>query len=338
MGENWRDEHPVVGIFWHNFPEKWNPVYTHTLRMMKGLAGREGRLVFLTNKEDMSEPSDELVEGVHVKRSEYLIRRRSASSLNKPLLYLKWVLLFQLEEIRLAKMVYVRDLLFSTLLLCRLLGKPLVLEKNDVDEADPNLKRNLMGRLTYGLRLRVLDFVDAVVVQTEESKRAHERIGIPSKRIIVVPNGVDTDLFSFEERSASDKVKLLYIAHLDENKSLDITLSVAREMGDDVELSIVGDGPRRAEFEGAARRLGLDNVTFLGTVSHSEMPRIISAHDFGIGEYNLKYREFRKYGFFFFPLKILEYLSCGRPVFVNVSNGVIHELERSGTVLRVARK
>lgn len=324
-------------MFWHEFPKSWNPVYTHTLRMMKGLADRKGTLLFLTNKEDMSELAQEVVDGVHVKRSEYLLRRGNASILAKLVLYLKWVLLFQLREIRRFEIVYVRDLLLSTLVMCKLLGKPLVLEKNDVDEANPHIKRNVFGMLSYRMRFRALDFVDIMVVQTEESRMAHEKMGVSPEKIVVVPNGVDTDLFSYGEKPLDHRIKLLYVAHLDENKALDVTLSVAKEMSDNVRLTIVGDGPRRAEFEDAAKRLGLRNVEFLGVVPHNRLPSMILEHDFGIGEYELGYREFRWYGFFFFPLKILEYLSCGRPVFVNASNTMIRELEKSGAVFRFER-
>lgn len=335
--KNRDNEDMMLGVFWHNFPETWNPVYTHTLRIMKGLTGTQRKLLFLTNKKDASEPSEELIDDVRVRRSEYLIRR-NAHILMKPFLYLKWVLLFQFQQIRRSRIVYSRDLLLSTLVICRLLRKPLVLEKNDVDEANPDVARNLIGRLSYGVRLRALDFVDMIVVQTEESKIAHAKMGVSSDRIVVVPNGVDTNLFSFAGRPIPRKVKLLYIAHLDENKSLDVTLSVARDMHEDVELTIVGDGPRRKEFERIARRLSPKNITFVGAMPHDRLPDIISDHDFGIGEYNLGYREFREYGFFFFPLKILEYLSCGRPVFVNVSNTVIRELEKSGTVFYFQEK
>ncbi|MFQ6059672.1 MAG: glycosyltransferase [Thermoplasmata archaeon] len=337
MGKPEESEERVVGVFWHGFPETWSPVYTHTLRMMKGVAGRRGRLVFLTNKKDLSEPSEELTEDIHVKRTEFLLRRTTRFP-GKFILFLKWVLLFQLGEIRRCKMVYVRDLLFSTLAICKLLGKPLVLEKNDVDEAAPHAQRNWMGQLTHRLRFRALDFVDIIIVQTDESKTAHQRMGIPSRKLVVVPNGVDTNLFSFSERPIPHNVRLLYVAHLDENKSLDITMTVAKDMHGEVELTVVGDGPRKAEFENEAKELGLKNVTFVGSVPHDELPRMMSDHDFGIGEYDLDYKEFRDYGFFFFPLKILECLSCGRPVFVNASNAVIRELERSGVVFGFQRK
>ena len=56
-----------------------------------------------------------------------------------------------------------------------------------------------------------------------------------------------------------------------------------------------------------------EKFVFTGFIKHGEMPKLISAADVGIAPYKLN-KEMERYGFYFSPIKIFEYMACGKPV------------------------
>ncbi len=78
---------------------------------------------------------------------------------------------------------------------------------------------------------------------------------------------------------------------------------------------LVGDGQTRKKVAGHIARRGLDHrFVFAGKVAYDDVPRYQAACDLCVAPYNpSKHRELRKYGMFFDPLKVFEYLSSGKP-------------------------
>ncbi len=106
---------------------------------------------------------------------------------------------------------------------------------------------------------------------------------VPRRKIDVVLNGIDAELFS--DRSAAGSLKnelgipvgvkvIGNVARLNEEKRHDLLLrgfARLRERMADVHLLIVGDGPERARLIDLARRLGISNATtFAGYQSRRE--------------------------------------------------------------------
>jgi glycosyltransferase involved in cell wall biosynthesis len=76
-------------------------------------------------------------------------------------------------------------------------------------------------------------------------------------------------------------------------------------------LLIVGDGPERATLQRQARRQGLEPlVEVTGAVPHAEIPRLLRRMDVAVAPYP----EPGPGGFYFSPLKVLEYMAAGRAV------------------------
>jgi glycosyltransferase involved in cell wall biosynthesis len=91
-----------------------------------------------------------------------------------------------------------------------------------------------------------------------------------------------------------------------------------------VRLTVVGDGPWRAPFEESLSARGLRALTHLtGTVPPTEVPAILASMDAAVAPYAARP------GFYFSPLKILEYMAAGLPV-VASSIGQISELIAHG--------
>lgn len=76
-------------------------------------------------------------------------------------------------------------------------------------------------------------------------------------------------------------------------------------------LLLVGDGPERSALERRVRRSGLESlVEFTGSVPHAHIPELLQRMDVAVAPYP----EPGPGGFYFSPLKLLEYMAAGRPV------------------------
>ena len=78
-------------------------------------------------------------------------------------------------------------------------------------------------------------------------------------------------------------------------------------------MNVVGDGSRRAEFEGLITEAGIaDRVRFAGTVDHAALPAFVASHWIGIN-----YMRPSPVNQCRAILKIREYLACGLEVVCN---------------------
>lgn len=106
-----------------------------------------------------------------------------------------------------------------------------------------------------------------IVAPVSESLRAAMTPLAPRARFRVLPNLVDTSLFSPPPVKAAG-ARLLYVGRLVDVKNLPMALRALALLRDrDVRLDVVGDGPERPKYERLARELGLQgSVTFHGAV------------------------------------------------------------------------
>jgi glycosyltransferase involved in cell wall biosynthesis len=154
--------------------------------------------------------------------------------------------------------------------------------------------------------------------------------GFPEHKVVVIPNGVDTNRFAPVPDVASIRSELgigptdpvvTLVAALRPEKNHELFLEVARrivERFSNAKFLVVGDGPRREPLEQLTRDLGIErNVLFLG--SRSDVPALLTATDvFALTSHNEAN-----------PVSILEAMSVGRPV-VAVNVGSIREVIDDG--------
>jgi glycosyltransferase involved in cell wall biosynthesis len=117
-----------------------------------------------------------------------------------------------------------------------------------------------------------LKLVDAVVVT---SKSYYNMLHACSRKYIV-PWGVDYNEFS-GKRIPHDGYQLLFVGQMRPYKGMKVLFQAVK--GIDAELSMVGDGHYRAEYEGYAHKLGLGNVHFYGVVSNDVLRRLYLSSD-----------------------------------------------------------
>lgn len=142
-------------------------------------------------------------------------------------------------------------------------------------------------RVAQRQELNAMKAADAIVAISEISKEKMVSRGIPSEKIFVIPNGVDSGLVGLNY----DKVKLrdsLGLPHcrlvgtassLVDYEGLD---DLIRAVALDQEMMgvIVGEGVARPDLERLARSLGVeDRLIFVGRVSRSEVWRWYAALD-----------------------------------------------------------
>jgi len=156
-----------------------------------------------------------------------------------------------------------------------------------------------VGALRNPRLLRFLEWLErrmyaaaAHVVTVGDGYRAKlvER-GVDDRRIDVIPNGVDLDVFiaGADGRPIRERYRLgsrfvcAYLGTIGMGCGLDVALRAARllrESGrDDVRFLLVGDGAVREELEAQARAEGLDAVVFTGRQPKGEMPAFLAATD-----------------------------------------------------------
>jgi glycosyltransferase involved in cell wall biosynthesis len=96
---------------------------------------------------------------------------------------------------------------------------------------------------------------------------------VPADRVVVVPNGVDSELFhpgEFDRRSARE---LLFVGRLTAQKNILTVVDAMAHLPSDVTLRIVGDGELRSAVEQRIAALGLSNVRLDGRLAPAELAR-----------------------------------------------------------------
>ena len=134
-------------------------------------------------------------------------------------------------------------------------------------------------RTTAGNRLLYLATEPMSDVTIAVSNAVQERLvawGVPSRKVVVIPNGVDFEAVAFdpEARLAAraelglpeDAFVVGVLGRLDPVKRFDVLLrAVTPLLGPNARLLVVGDGPMRAELMEYARRCDIDRyVVFAG--------------------------------------------------------------------------
>lgn len=142
-------------------------------------------------------------------------------------------------------------------------------------------------------------------------------MGIPASKIVVLPNGVDTEhLDPFRARPVRffDGPTIGFVGQLHAWQRLDLLIEAVaclRREGISYNLVIIGDGLMRRTWEALVASLGLsEQVRFTGHVLWEEIPNYIAGFDLGYaGPVPLAAGSM-----YLSPLKLYEYAAMGRPI------------------------
>ncbi len=216
--------------------------------------------------------------------------------------------LFRSNSIQAVITVGAGDKMFWGRLAARISGAPVILSAlHSTGWPDGVGKMNrLLTPITDG-------FI-AVAEQHAEFQKNHERF--PAEKVFLIPNGIDTEQFRFDEVSRSQWRKKLNIpatapvisivAALRPEKNHSMFLRVAAKVikqRPEAHFAIAGDGPERLHLQRLANSLGLaQQIHFIG--STPDVVGVLSMSDlFALTSFNEAS-----------PVSIMEALSCQRPV------------------------
>lgn len=176
------------------------------------------------------------------------------------------------------------------------LGVPYVYEMRGLEDLmkvsrAPAFDGSERRRFLHEVELASCLGAERVFVITEALRREMAARGVPEERLVVLPNGVHTELFAPQERDALLEAELGlrgrtvigYAGGLVDYEGLELLLDAAaalRSRRTDFHVVVVGDGHHEATLHAHAARLGLDDlVTFTGRVPHAEVARYLSLFD-----------------------------------------------------------
>ncbi len=177
---------------------------------------------------------------------------------------------------------------------------------------------------------------DRVVVVTPAFKKyLIEHWRVPEEKISVVENGVDANLFSSlppnlalqRDLGLEDKFVVSYIGTMGNAHGLETLLEAAsllRERAPNVVFLLVGEGAEKAHLISTARARSLTNLRFVDQQPREAIPAYISASDACL--VLLKGSPLFKT---VLPTKMLEFMSCARPVILGVDGHAREILEQA---------
>ena len=217
---------------------------------------------------------------------------------------------------------------FSSLVAARRLGLPVVFEVNasvpdETQRYHPEV--HLLPGLSAWIECRTLAAADGVFVVSGALRDYFVERGLPPGRIVVIPNGADPSRFHPAAADSAlrarfpDRVLVGFAGSFAPFHGIDLLEQAIRSVP--AHFVLAGGGAGAHELR--ARLPGQPNVTFLGGVPYERMPGILAAMDILVAPYPPQ--DF----FYFSPIKLFEYMACGRAV-LGARLGQIAEVIQDG--------
>lgn len=259
--------------------------------------------------------------------------------------------------------LYTRNPNFGFLagLFCKTRCKKMVYELNGIPEDEKNLFRtkceadkfsqpgkknsfssqyfSIQGKIKLFILKKALGFSDRIIAVTPGIKSNLEKIyNIPAEKIVVVSNGANTSLFKPQEQEICRKELGLdledpyvcFVGNLAPWQGIEYLVKAAPfilSRFPECRFLIVGDGVMKESLIKLCRELGVeDRFNFTGVVAYDRVPLYINASDTCTAPFILA----RNAKIGLSPLKLYEYMACGKPVVASDISGVSDVLKNSG--------
>uniref|UniRef100_A0A0D9VYE1 Glycosyltransferase subfamily 4-like N-terminal domain-containing protein n=1 Tax=Leersia perrieri TaxID=77586 RepID=A0A0D9VYE1_9ORYZ len=125
------------------------------------------------------------------------------------------------------------------------------------------------------LQFTLADIDQAICVSHTSKENTILRSGISPQKVFMVPNAVDTAMFTpSPERLSCDEIVIVVISRLVYRKGADLLVEVIPEvcrLFPKVRFIVGGDGPKRVRLEEMREKFSLqDRVEMLGAVPHAQ--------------------------------------------------------------------
>jgi len=196
--------------------------------------------------------------------------------------------------------------------------KKYVLEVND---PAPAIYSGLKGKIYSKIINKKFASADALITQTETLKKILSKFY--SGRIYVVANGVDIKFFEknkckFDMRKRygikKEQIVITFTGSFREWHGVHHVPYISEEIGKEfknVIFLLVGSGPLFKDIEKNKK----GNMILTGSVSYEDIPTILNQSDILIAPFSTeKFSSLEKYGFYWCPVKLFEYMASGKPI------------------------
>jgi glycosyltransferase involved in cell wall biosynthesis len=173
---------------------------------------------------------------------------------------------------------------------------------------------------------------DKIIVLLPKANEYIENLGIPSGKIVWIPNGVDLERFNFDIdnndlRRDKKGFIITYTGAIGKINNLDILLEAAeilKEGYSEIKFLLVGDGPEKERLVMIIGKKNLNNIEFNKAVPKREMAKIIYKSDALI----LLLRNSSLYRYGISLNKLFDYLASGKPIIFS-SNSINNPVEEA---------
>ena len=317
-------EHPGIGmkiafVTGHYLPFAGG-IETHVEQIASRLAAQGDAVTVLTQTDDPSWPSSEMIAGVQVRRFPVPVPSQHfavSPSLGRALTIHR----------REWDVVHVHGYHSVVPLLAALSGaRPLIFTPHYHGTGHSPARKvmhrpyRLLGTFISGASRRVI-----CVSEAERSLFVSHFPGAIDK-VRVIPNGVDLAELLAAVPVSTDKRTIVSAGRLETYKHVDATLRAFAQLGHDYQLIVTGDGADRARLERIGRELGLaDRVRFVGRICTAELYRWYRSADVYV---SMSSNEAM-------GITILELLACGARVVASDIPAHREVNERVGGVLKL---
>ncbi len=219
-----------------------------------------------------------------------------------------------------ADIIYERNRIFGggAILAGSLFGKPSILELNEPAELSFEGLRGAMAQWVFN---RVSNKA-TIITGTHDSFFNL----LPKEKCLLITYGTNADKFvpSAPDAELVEKFGLvrgktiLYCGSFAPWHMLENTIIAAKDIvanDSEVKFLLLGTGGQFEQIKKLVKSFALENnVLLLGKVPHTEMFKYINSADICLALFDRNYAPFKKYDYFYSPIKVHEYKSCAKPI------------------------
>lgn len=223
------------------------------------------------------------------------------------------------------KVLYVRQepFMFAPQLVAKVLKVTLIVETNGMIEDEVLNNKDLPLREIFR-KIKLFYFVEKtayssaakIITVTPGLKRyLVDKYNLDPTKVVVVENGVNVDELRPMAPKNQPRHILGFVGGLEKYQGINYMIeafSTVTKRLPDAQLHIYGSGPEKQNLVSQVEGLKLEkNVKFKGVVKHESVSKTVSTFSTCIAYYTNERSGMNS------PFKVLEYLSCGKPVLLS---------------------